>query len=420
MIFGNGPFQKGDGHGQSGLPGVGPVQWGPSQVQAIVLAGVHTWGDTGLDRVVCRPLLPIATRPLIWHVVDWLRREGVPRAAICGNSDTKHLRRSLGDGGDQHVALEYFEDVTPRGPAGCARDAAVDRSAAAFLVVEGTIIPVIDLGDLLEAHRRSNAELTMVTTQERSQEQRPNAYPKPAGLYVFSPSILESIPETGYQDIKELLIPQLYRQGRRILTYPVSAEMVPRVSSENSYLAVSMWAIERIIREQPERDGYVRRGDAWIHSSAIVSDSARFIGPVLVGPNCVIESGALLIGPMTIGAGSVIGSGAVVSRSVVWERCVVGEGSHIDQSILTDNAVLDPKTTLKGTVRVGVLGNRRTSFYRIASKLKIRGRGISKRSVAGSSPASGRNAGCPASISVSGQAQSDAPNRIDDGARAGQ
>ena len=48
-----------------------------SRTGGIILAGMHSWGDAALESTVCRPLLPVACRPLIWHVARWLRRGGL-------------------------------------------------------------------------------------------------------------------------------------------------------------------------------------------------------------------------------------------------------------------------------------------------------------------------------------------------------
>ena len=54
-----------------------------AKYRGIVLAGVHAWGDCVLERAVCRPLLPVADRPLVAHALDWVRSAGVAEATVC-------------------------------------------------------------------------------------------------------------------------------------------------------------------------------------------------------------------------------------------------------------------------------------------------------------------------------------------------
>ncbi len=131
------------------------------QVQGIVLAGVHAWGESALEQVCPRPLLPVVGRPLAWYVLDWLGRQGVTQGSICANSDTRVFRECLAHAALNDMALTYYEDTMPRGPAGCIRDAAISE-ADTLVVVEATVATDIDLGPLLAAHRQARAALTTV------------------------------------------------------------------------------------------------------------------------------------------------------------------------------------------------------------------------------------------------------------------
>ncbi len=137
-------------------------------LHGVILAGAHPWAERTLERAVCRPLVPIASRPLICHTLDWLRSARIQSASVCANSDTVLLRRRLRDGASLGVALDYHEDVMPRGPAGCARDVAAGSDADTFLVVEGSVLPRLDLADLLSTHVSSEAVLTVVVAAEQA------------------------------------------------------------------------------------------------------------------------------------------------------------------------------------------------------------------------------------------------------------
>ncbi len=131
------------------------------RTQAIVLAGVHLWEESAFDNAMPRPLLPVAQQPLICHALRWLRAAGIHRATICANSTSRFIRRCLGPGDRLDMDLDYYEDWTPRGPAGCARDAARDVPAGRYVVVDGTIIPQVDLAGMLACHRQSAAAVTV-------------------------------------------------------------------------------------------------------------------------------------------------------------------------------------------------------------------------------------------------------------------
>ena len=80
--------------------------------------------------------------------------------------------------------------------------------------------------------------------------------------------------------------------------------------------------------------------------------SARLLGPVLLGPRVSVQAGATLVGPVSIGPGTTVGRGAVVSRSVVWSECVVGEGAFVDRCMLADGASIEPRSTAFAVLKV--------------------------------------------------------------------
>ncbi len=285
-----------------------------------------------------RPLLPIANRPLVEHVLTWLEDVGALSVGLCANSDTAALRHSLGEGESRRVDLHYYEDHMPRGPAGCVRDAAIDLADGPLVVVEGTILPeAVDLGRLLEAHARSEAAMTVVVDATGDPSLSAGDLSRPVGIYVLSAGTLDSVSASGYQDIKEALIPTLHHSGQRVLPY-VADGSVPRVSDADSYLAANAWAVEQLIEGSEPPVGYRCFGDAIIHDSAEIDPTARFIGPVLVGPGCCLGRGVTVVGPTTIGTGCMINRGALVCRSLLWPGVMIEQDCVIDRCILTYNA----------------------------------------------------------------------------------
>ena len=307
-------------------------------VRGIILAGSHGWGAHPFESVVCRPLMPVAGRPLLQHLTEWLRGAGVFEASICGNSHSRQLRRRLGDGRSVNISLEYLEDVAPRGPAGCARDAAEGHCADSFVVVEACIVPRFDLSALLEAHIRSQSALTIVADSGRNPSDS-SEVKRPMGIYVFSRRALDRVPATGYQDIKEKLIPDLYREGERTTVFGVHSDSVLRVTDAASYLSVNGWAVQKMVQECSAPNGYRRIDDAWVHKSSEVDATASFVGPALVGPECSVGPSALVIGPTSIGPRCRIEQGAVVSRSALWGSCTVGPYAWLDCCILEENSI---------------------------------------------------------------------------------
>lgn len=305
-----------------------------NQCRGVVLAGVHAWGADPLDSVVCRPLWPIMGRPLIRYGVDWLANNGVSNVVICANSNTRHVRAELGEGSAE-CTLTYYEDHLPRGPAGCVRDAA-GESNRLVIAVEGTNVPSFSLAEIHEHHHKTNAALTVAVAPNAARTlRRPTL--RPAGVYIFSPQVLDEIGSAGYHDIKEGIIPRIRAAGGRVSMFRVSDDSALHVGDTPSYFAASRRLLYRACEAAFAGGDYSPSESTLIHDSARVDSSARLIGPVLVGHRARVGSNAVVLGPTILGEDSEIGSGAVVANSILWNGVGVGESASVDGCVLTNN-----------------------------------------------------------------------------------
>jgi NDP-sugar pyrophosphorylase family protein len=323
-----------------------------SKLCGVVLAGSHQWGDGAFAKHLRGPLLPVAHAPLIRYPLQWLHDAGVRSVLLCANTATPLLRSTLGDGSSMRLQIEYFEDFEPRGPAGCARDAALTSTGKTFVVIEGTTIPTLDFDALLATHRTSGAIATVVVESDRRRRGMVGgAQRRPAGIYLFERDALESVPETGYQDIKEGLLSRLNARGDIVAMHEVPG-LSAKVLDYSSYASVSRWLVSRAVEHPGYLDGYRRVGDGLHHHTAFVHSSARLIGPVLIGAGARIDADAVVVGPASIGQRSIIGSGALISRAFIWDDCVIGAGASVDASVLADGSLVAAGEQLRSATQI--------------------------------------------------------------------
>lgn len=323
-----------------------------SRVGGIILAGSYLWGESPLEWIGPRPLLPVAGRPLVWYGLDWLRRSGIEHVTVCANSHTSALRSCLGNDGATGVFVDYYEDVMPRGPAGCVHDAARGRSEDVLVVMEGALLPRADLREILRAHVESRSVLTIVAVEQGSLPSGV-AQLKPAGIYVVSRSALDLVPERGYQDIKEMWVPRLHEHGRRVTPFVIDAEAAIGVTGLGSYLRAAVSTLENVSERESRGDDYRRVGRAWVHRSARVSESARLSDLVLVGPRAWIEPKVVILGRTIVGPESRIGTAAILNDVVSWPGCEVGKGAILNRCILLSGSSIEPGLVVRDTVCCG-------------------------------------------------------------------
>jgi NDP-sugar pyrophosphorylase family protein len=310
---------------------------GPS-VAGIILAGAFPWANSAFDRISTRPLIPIAHRPLFSYALSWLRAGNVESLFVCGNRETREVENLMSRLSNQ-MHFTYLEDRMPRGAAGCVGDAGSLCNNETLVVADGTAIPTVDLARLLHAHQKSGATATIVVSAQSDVGAASAPRYRPAGVYVFDRKVLASIPDRGFCDIKEHLIPKLIRAGQRVMTFTTDGA-VPRVLNEHTYLAVNEFVVRTLVSAVTPLNGYERRGHALIHTEARVDDDATLIGPLLVGPGARILSRAVLVGPATIGRQVTVGPGALVVRSAVWRRSTIHADAVVDRSIVADDVVI--------------------------------------------------------------------------------
>ncbi len=304
----------------------------------IVLVGTHPWTNTTFDRLPPRPLLPVAHRPLISYALSWLRDGGIRHAAVCANRETQVLESQLHRHVPQGLRVSYHEDSMPRGAAGALRDAGLTTDSTLFVVTDGTSIPNVDLNAVLAAHTGSDAAVTVVSHAEPGRHGKAGLQ-APIGIYIFNRAVLEQVPQHGFFDIKENLIPLLHRTGARVSAYSVEHPS-PRVLDAASYRAVNEWMVEHLVATRTVPEGYVLSGTTLAHREAVIARDATFVGPVLVGPGARIASRAVIVGPTSIGRDASIGPDVLLSRSAVWRRCVLNEQAVADRCILADDTVV--------------------------------------------------------------------------------
>jgi NDP-sugar pyrophosphorylase family protein len=324
---------------------------GGSRIHGIVLAGSYPWRNAPLERLLPRPLLPVAHQPLISYTLRWLFEAGVRSVTICVNAASRRVQAELPAHTTGWPALEYSYDAEPRGPAGCARDAALGTGAETFVVADGAAIPTVSLAELLLAHGASRRAATVAVHARGAGRGEKRRAAAPAGVYVFERGAFDLVPARGFQDVKEHLVPRLYAAGETLVPQEVGGPS-PRVLDLHTYVAANHWATRRLALGGRVLAGYAAHGEALVHHTATVSAHSRLVGPVLVGPHCRVMEGATLVGPTVLGTGCIVDPEAVVSRSVAWNRCTVGTHAMVDGSVLADDARVVPGSRLAGAVHV--------------------------------------------------------------------
>jgi histidinol-phosphate phosphatase family protein len=129
-------------------------------MQAVILAGGK--GTRLAERLNGRPkpLIDVNGTPLLQRQIVALRGQGVGSFVVLVNHAADQIAEFLQQNDDFDCRVELIDDGAPKGTAGAVL-ACLDRLSAEFLVVYGDTLFSIDVGRMVNAHRRSGAAGTL-------------------------------------------------------------------------------------------------------------------------------------------------------------------------------------------------------------------------------------------------------------------
>src|ERR671917_2593498 len=130
-------------------------------MQALVLAGGEGTRLRPLTYTTPKPVMPLAGRPFLSFMLDWLRAHGVEEVILSCGFMSDGVKRVLGDIYDG-MRLRYVIEEEPLGTAGPVR-LALDEGVLSgrLLVLNGDVLTDIDLSAELAQHAETGARVTL-------------------------------------------------------------------------------------------------------------------------------------------------------------------------------------------------------------------------------------------------------------------
>jgi mannose-1-phosphate guanylyltransferase len=315
-------------------------------VQALVLAGGEGTRLRPLTYTVPKPVLPLAGRPHIAYVIDWLTRHGVDDVIISCGFLADGMREVL-DELQPGVAIRYAEEPDARGTAGAIRFAE-EMLADRFLVLNGDVLCDLDLTALIEQHGSTGAQATialypvpdptgygLIHRHDDGEVTEFLEKPEPdqidtdeinAGAYLLERSVLDLIPPDTAVSIEREVFPRMVGKGLygiRLEGYWID------IGTPDRYLEANWDILEGRVETVvgPRLDGAAMVGEG-----SEVSAAAHLKPPCVVGRNCRV------------------GDGATIERSVLLDGCAVEDSATVSNSILSAGVTVEAGAELDGAV----------------------------------------------------------------------
>ena len=333
-------------------------------MKSIVLAAGKGTRLKPFSNTMCKQLLPIANKPILFYILDQIVRTGIRDIGIIVSPENgESIKEAIGNDQKWSADITYILQSEPLGLAHAvmvAQDFLNDSPFLMFLgdnLVKGDIIKYVERFNRLssdalvlpkqvkEPQKFGVAELNdrreIIRLEEKPTEPRSDL--ALIGIYLFSPTIYKAI-----ANIKPS------RRGELEITDALQ-ELISKGKKVNSDIHKGWWldtgtkedvlAANRIVLDETLE--HEIKGNIDLHSRIMrkvnidigtTVENCAIQGPVIIGKNCTIKDSS--IGPYTsIGDESVIDC-STIKNTIMLGRCIITGVDHLYDSLIGKNTEL--------------------------------------------------------------------------------
>lgn len=179
-------------------------------MQAVILAGGLGERLRPLTKIIPKPLLPVGEQSVLEISLLTMKKSGIDEIFVALNYQSELFRAFLSDGSKWGLTIRCSQEEFPLGTAGPIALFA-EELREPFVIMNGDILTSLDFGDLMAAHRRTGAALTVATKQITlplrygvvdtvegritALREKPNVHAEVvAGIYACNPEAIRYIP----------------------------------------------------------------------------------------------------------------------------------------------------------------------------------------------------------------------------------
>ena len=311
-----------------------------------------------------KPMVPIAGKPCIEHILELLREHGLDDVIVTVAFLPQAIRSYFGGGDALGMNISYSVEETPLGTAGSVRLASRALDEEPFLVISGDALCDVDLTRLVRFHKERQAAVTIglvhvenplefgiVVTDDEGRIER--FLEKPSwsqvfsdtintGIYVLEPAVLKHVPTDRPFDFSKELFPLLLEMGRPLYGCVLDGYWQD-IGNLDQYRQANYDALDGRVRLS--LPGIQLRGNIWI-GEGVELDLDQLEGPALVGNNCRIARDAV------VGQYTVLGANCTLRDRARIERTIADAGTHIGRNVLVEGAILGRSCDLRAHARL--------------------------------------------------------------------
>ena len=319
-----------------------------NKLKGLVLSGGRGTRLRPLTHTAAKQLVPVANRPILFHVLDNLQKAAVNDVGIVISPETgQAIRDAVGDGGAWGMSVSFIEQTEPLGLAHAVKVARPYLGDDAFVMYLGDNLIGSGIESFRDEFEKSAAVASIllkevdnpssfgiaeVDGQQRvlslvEKPKQPKSNLALVGIYFFTAKIHDAIDKIAPSWRGELEITDaiqfLLSQGGKVLSHRIDAWWLDTGKKDDLLTANTVvldeWVQRKIDGEidgLSQVTGRVQLGKG----SRVVNSTVR--GPVVIGDEVLVENS--FVGPFTS-----IGNGCRIMSSVL-EQCLLLESARVE------------------------------------------------------------------------------------------
>ncbi len=323
-------------------------------MQAVIMAGGFGTRLRPLTSIIPKPMVPIANRPMMEHVVRLLKKHGIEDLIVLLFYQHEFITKYFGNGEKFGVNIRYLlpeGDYGTCGAVGFTRDYIKDED---FIVISADIITDFDLQKLIKFHKEKNSLSTIVLTSVENplsygiviydEDYRINKFlEKPTwsevfsdkvntGIYMLNKKVFEYIPPNTIFDFSKDLFPKFLKEN-----IPIYACVIDGYWKDVGTLQEYRFCHYDIL------DGKV---DIWKEGKLVKYETNE----IIIGDNTQIGDNFTCDKFVIIGKNTKIGNNVVINRSVIGDNCVIEDDVIIFGSIIMNDVKIGKGSSIKESI----------------------------------------------------------------------
>jgi UDP-N-acetylglucosamine diphosphorylase/glucosamine-1-phosphate N-acetyltransferase len=340
-------------------------------LQAVILAGGAGKRAFPLAVNKPKPMFKLLGKPLIQHVIELLKENGLDNLVIVVGHGGEQIREYLGDGKKFGVRITYTVQDEALGMANALETAKALIEDHFFVVnaddlFEGSLITEMTL-----KFRESGADIVLsckpveetwkfgiitvkgdrvMSLVEKPPKGKETSSLAVIGVYLMSKRIFEYFRRTPVSDHQYEDAIQLFIEDKNNVGAVSYDGFFAGYKYPWDLFKINAYLMDTKLTKPTVEDGvYISetarvRGNVWVRKGARILDNACVSGPCYIGKNTIIGNNSLVRSYASIGNDCIVGFTCEVKSSLIGDNCLF-HMNYIGDSIISDNCLFGAGAT---------------------------------------------------------------------------